>query len=130
MKFKGLDGKIHIVDIKQSKFPLRTRRESKSNFQYKVGLQLRKLYPRYVVAEEFSIPGTRFKIDFFLPALLLAIEVDGKQHGEYIPFFHNSRLNFQRSLERDKEKEMWCKINNINLIRIKEGDDVREKIKG
>lgn len=66
--------------------------------------------------------------DFYLPNQNTLIEYDGKQHFEPINFFGgNKSLILQQ--KRDKIKNIYCKENNINLIRIKYDDNINEKIK-
>ena len=49
--------------------------------------------------------------------LLGLIEYDGEQHFESIEFFGGEeKLKLQQ--ERDERKNLWCKENNIRLIRI------------
>lgn len=62
------------------------------------------------------------QLDIYIPYLNLAFEYDGKQHYEYIPYFHKSLDVFKMSKIRDKNKNKLCKINNITLIRIRYDD--------
>jgi len=63
-----------------------------------------------------DLPQRRF--DFFLPEEQIAIEFDGKQHFEYIPFLHNNNIeNFYLTQQRDQEKNDFCLLNNIKLFR-------------
>ena len=48
----------------------------------------------------------------------MLIEVDGRQHYEYIKYFHKNYSGFLRSQERDRVKNKFALINNIPLIRI------------
>ena len=52
--------------------------------------------------------------DFYLPQYNLLIEFDGQQH--YEPKFGED--NFVRLQKHDKIKNEYCKIHNINLLRI------------
>ena len=44
------------------------------------------------------------------------IEIHGRQHYEYVPFFHGSYLGFSDSLKRDRDKKEWCFLNKISLV--------------
>ena len=44
------------------------------------------------------------------------VEVHGRQHFEYISFFHEDRLAFHKAKARDRDKRVWCEINHIELI--------------
>lgn len=58
------------------------------------------------------------------------IELNGKQHDEYTPFYHNSEEEFIKQQEYDKMKKEYCEQNNIPLIIIntykEEVEDVLE----
>lgn len=58
------------------------------------------------------------------------IELDGVQHDEYSPYYHESYEDFEKQQRHDEQKEQFCKDNGINLIRIKtykeEVEDVLE----
>jgi very-short-patch-repair endonuclease len=62
--------------------------------------------------------------DFYLPDYNICIEYDGKQHFEVI-FSEKSLLDTQRN---DKIKNEYCLNNNINLIRIRYDENIKEKI--
>ena len=58
-----------------------------------------------------------YRFDFYVNNEYL-IEYDGCQHfGELTNGWNNSE-NFEKTIERDKDKNQWCKENNIPLIRI------------
>lgn len=57
------------------------------------------------------------KFDFYLPDHNLCIEYDGIQHFEAIGWFGGDK-SLKTSRERDKIKDDYCNINNINLLRI------------
>lgn len=50
--------------------------------------------------------------------IVCLIEVDGRQHFEYTPFFHKSKIAFRRQKEHDIKKNKFCLKNRIPLIRI------------
>lgn len=59
--------------------------------------------------------------DFYIPSLNIAIEYDGKQHFEVVPFSKDENKNienFKRCQQNDKIKTQYCKDNNIKLVRI------------
>lgn len=60
--------------------------------------------------------------DFYLVNKNIIIEFDGKQHDEYIPYFHKTKKAFEELVKRDKLKDKYAKDNGIKLIRIKEFD--------
>ena len=60
----------------------------------------------------------RLQLDVYLPSLNMAIEVQGEQHLEYIPYFHKSPEGFYEQLERDRKKRELCSRNNVLLLEI------------
>ena len=46
----------------------------------------------------------------------LAFEYQGKQHDEYIPFFHRKEEDFEKQQERDKLKLELCNNYDIEVI--------------
>jgi len=63
-------------------------------------------------------------IDFFVvnKCKQYFIEYDGKQHFEYIPFFHSGGLiDFEKELNRDIVLEKYCEKHKdkVTLIRFK-----------
>jgi hypothetical protein len=97
--------------------------ECRSGIQKNVKNNIKPYWFADVVFEEFPVAGTRMTLDFFNATQNIAIEVDGNQHYKYNKFFHsNSRQNFLRQLKRDENKEYFCEINNIKLIRVLESE--------
>jgi len=92
-----------------------------SERQYKLKILLKKVFPNFYFEEEYQATD-RLRLDFFCKKLRLALEYDGPQHEEFIPFFHENEEGFREQLERDSRKERWCKLNDITLVRIKEED--------
>lgn len=115
MKLIGLNGKDYNTSIAKSKYIIKSERKCKSNLQYKIGQKLIKILNGFTVLEEFNIPGTKLKVDFFVPRLKLAIEVQGIQHYKFNKFYYKSIENFKRQQANDKMKEAWCILNGIRL---------------
>lgn len=64
-----------------------------------------------------SITGSKYKFDFWVNNSYL-IEFDGEQHFLYKENGWNTKEQFEKTQKNDKEKNEWCKKNNISLIRI------------
>lgn len=64
-----------------------------------------------------SVTHENLELDLFNSDINLAVEYSGRQHYEYIPFFHgNTRDKFQNQKYRDEKKLELCKKNNVPLI--------------
>jgi len=69
----------------------------------------------------------KLKFDFYIPILNICIEYDGKQHYEINNFFGGIKgLQYQQ--KRDSIKNIYCKENNIKLLRIKYDDDIEKSL--
>lgn len=68
--------------------------------------------------------------DFYLPKYNCCIEVDGQQHFYPSKFSKNSdkNKNFKKIKKHDEIKTLYCKNNNIDLLRIS-FNDIRRKNK-
>jgi len=131
VKFLSTEGREYKIDLRPSKWPRRSSDKCKSNFQFFVGEVVDEVFPNEVILEEFYIPGDRLYIDFLLPRKRIAVEAQGKQHYEYSNFFHGSQENFRLAQARDRKKSLWCSVNNIHLVVIREADSeeqIRNKL--
>ena len=108
-----------------------------SHLQKLTGARLRKLFGKHGVVENtrpdwlISSHGERLELDFFIDRLSVAVEVQGRQHVEFIPHFHESRWHFEQQVRRDKEKARICERSGIELLYVfKKGDvpDILGKI--
>lgn len=75
---------------------------------------------------KFKKSNYRMELDIFSPSNLIAIEYQGKQHYESVDFFGgiNGLISSQN---RDEEKRLACKDNDICLIEIPYTWDSREE---
>jgi|SRR5690606_4226535 len=58
------------------------------------------------------------ELDCYNEELALAVEYNGKQHYDYVPFFHKTRDAFYNQKYRDEIKRRLCKENNVTLIEV------------
>ena len=63
-----------------------------------------------------DVSGHNLELDGFCEDLRLAFEYQGKQHDEYIPFFHRKEGDFERQQDRDKLKLDLCKKHDIDVL--------------
>jgi len=121
MKFLTLSKKEVRLEILPSKYPVRSRTQSKSIGQYNLGRAIRSIYGmQALVLEEFPIPEERLFLDFYMPHNNLAFEFQGVQHDSFNKFFHGDKDGFERSRGRDQRKRDWCVLNKILLIEVRD----------
>jgi hypothetical protein len=114
----GLDGKTYSWTF-SGNMPDYDDEKNRSSLHLLARNILKSIYPMDRILEEVSLPGSNgLTADFWLPLRKTIIEVHGEQHYKYIPFFHNTVLNFYHSKRNDKNKAEWCSINNIFLIEL------------
>jgi very-short-patch-repair endonuclease len=71
-------------------------------------------------------------IDFYLPEHNMFIEYNGKQHYEYVPYFHKNENDFERQKFRDFIVRDYCEKKGIKLLEIPyylKKDEVYELLK-
>jgi len=103
--------------------------KSRSKIQYSAKQFLKKYWSNHIVFEEFPVAGTRLSLDFYNANKKVAIEVQGRQHTKYVPFFHGkNKINYINQLRRDQDKLKFCELNDIQLVEIYDGDEVNEKL--
>ena len=61
--------------------------------------------------------GSKLKFDFYLPEYNMCIEYDGRQHFMPVKYFGGEE-QFTKQKINDNIKNNYCKLNNINLLRI------------
>jgi hypothetical protein len=125
MKIIGLDGHIYHIDIRSSRYKLRSRERSKSHLQFSCGQILREKFPLSPLLEEVYLTQQKLYFDFLLPTLKLVFEINGRQHDTYIPFFHKNKKNFFSSKQRDSNKQILCEINNFALYNITDEEELK-----
>ena len=116
-------------DTRESKWPVKTEAACRSKIQYKVGQIIKSKYPLDPILEDITLPRSRLSLDFFLPMRKLAVEVQGKQHKNFTPFFHKTKSSFDSQLKRDEEKEFFCQLNEIDLVFIDSEEDAIKRFK-
>lgn len=90
-----------------------------SQFEEKIALILRKEKIDFVREKTFNdLRGGKYRFDFWLPQMQIAIECDGVHHYQQIKHFHKTKQSFTAAQERDRRKNSYCLAHNIPLYRI------------
>lgn len=90
----------------------------KSKGEEEISLYLKKKKIEFKREEKFADLKDKdyLAYDFYIPSRNLLIEFNGKQHYNYIPFFHKSPHEFHRQLHHDWLKRRYAKKNGITLL--------------
>lgn len=62
--------------------------------------------------------GRNLEIDCYNEEMNLGVEVDGKQHSEYVPHFHENAGAFRYQVAKDDFKKKKCQLVGVTLINI------------
>jgi hypothetical protein len=128
MRFKTLTGATRTVK-KAKNYLIDWDGKSRSKIQYNAKQFLKKYWSNHIVFEEFPVAGTKLSLDFYNANKKIAVEVQGKQHTKYVPFFHGkNKINYINQLKRDQDKLKFCELNDIQLVEIYDGDELSEKL--
>lgn len=99
---------------------------SASKAEVELGKLLKAEFPHLKILPQYHIKHKRTSlyIDYYIPALKLAFEVDGEQHDREVKFFHKNDLGFLNQQINDRYKNAWCEEAGITLIRFKSNEKV------
>jgi hypothetical protein len=81
------------------------------------GRPFNKIRPNFL-SNPVTDGGYNLEIDCYDHDLRLGIEYHGKQHYEYVPYFHKNKEAFYNQKYRDELKKRMCKDNGIVLIEV------------
>lgn len=86
------------------------------------------LFPGFTVEREASPSWLgKQRLDVYIPEIGLAIEYQGEQHFIAIDLFGGNE-GLKRTKERDKEKLLKCRDNNVELVYFTYKDALSEKL--
>lgn len=116
MKFKTLDGRVKEVNV--TRLLIDWDGDFGSNFEAEFADWIYPYWKRDVVVTQLKVAGSKLSIDFFNVSKRIAVEVQGRQHQEYVPFLSGSRSGFLNQIKYDLLKQKWCEMNAIKLVEI------------
>lgn len=88
---------------------------------------LEEMFPNARIKQEYKIRGEETKnlwLDFYIPSVSLAVEVQGEQHFRFNDFHYKTKLDFINQIKRDDEKEVWCTKNGVTLITVNYDEEI------
>ena len=137
MKAFGFDGRERVWNLSGKK-PKKNSKRNCSKLHVRTRTILQELFPTYRILEAVKLPGSQTStrksvlyVDFFIQEKKLVVEVNGRQHYEFVPFYHKTKRDFYKSKVRDKDKQEWCDINGLDMVSLKytgTDDEWRETI--
>lgn len=99
-----------------------------SEISEKVYSLLKKCFPHSVIVKEHYVKfkGTKLIFDFYIKDLKIFIEVQGRQHTQFVKHFHGDREGFVKSKHRDNLKIEYAQGENILLVQIHYDEELTE----
>jgi len=122
MKLKKLNSNQE-ANINIAKYRIKWDAKCRSNFQYDVKQWFRRYWQNHVCLEEFTIPGSRLKVDLVNLNKRFLVEIDGLQHTNYNKHFHKgNRSAWLDQMRRDSYKRNWAEDNGFTLLIVEPQD--------
>jgi hypothetical protein len=109
------------VSKRRKELPPRIKNESRGETQCKrvvesiFGVPFEKTRPDFL---NNHVTKNNLELDCYNADLKIAVEFDGRQHYEFVPFFHRNEDAFRAQQYRDYMKQKKCEENGILLIRV------------
>lgn len=76
-----------------------------------------------------SSDETWLELDFYIEELKIAYEIQGRQHFEFVPFFHGKYENFKKRRRHDQDKRDLCYGRGVSIFEICTETDAEIAIK-
>lgn len=114
---------------------LKPQGEKKSALHLAIRKLVRSVYPGLRLLEEEALDvvmgGQRrvLLVDFLLPDIGVVIEGQGRQHDEYVPFFHGHHGGFKDQQQRDAAKASVIRAAGYTLVEIRQSDLPMSRLK-
>lgn len=126
---------MEVVDLDGNKSRIKISHRAKckkpSSYHLRAREVLNEEFKSFIILEEVPVQirkGETFYLDFFIPLLRRAYEVDGQQHTKFNLHFHKDRHGWLREQKRDRDKQTWCELNDIELVRLNYNEENSEWI--
>jgi hypothetical protein len=129
MKNKKKNGWFGMMDdyVATPTIPTTPSKKTKQVTQSSKGERICKNYLEYIFERPFqkvrppflynTVTSENLELDMYNQEVNLACEYQGRQHYEYIPFFHGpTRDKFQNQKYRDEKKAELCRKNGVRLL--------------
>jgi hypothetical protein len=111
--FRSVSKSKDSKDSKDSKGEIECRRVLRKIFNREFGKIRPDFLKNYITGNMYNL-----EIDCFDDKLKLGVEYNGRQHYEYIPFFHKTKDSFYNQKYRDDMKRRLCNDNGIILVEV------------
>lgn len=104
---------------------VKTRKRKMSRGQASIVDVLQRILPGEKIEFEHHL-GDRLRLDIFVPRYNIGIEYHGRQHFEWVSFFHETEADFEMAQQRDLDKIEKCKEQGIVMVVFRYNDSLDE----
>lgn len=101
-----------------------------SSISNEIYLALKEIFPLNIIKKEHyvSFKGTRLFFDFFIKDLNVLIEVQGRQHSQFVKHFHGDKEKFNGQKHRDNSKIQYVQENTeLCLVRFNYDEELSKE---
>ena len=84
----------------------------------------RRVFPEYYV----KYKGARLFFDFYVKDVDVFVEVQGRQHTEFVKHFHGTKKNFDAQRYRDNLKLEYVQEHEKCLVRFNYDENITEEL--
>ena len=128
MKVTGINGREYAWNLTSYNVDANDKRK-RSKFHVRARNLLKTIFHSYRILEEVKLPGSTeshrkgvLYLDFYIPQIMMAVQVHGQQHYEYTPFFHKNKADFALAQAKDDDKIRCCELNKLDIIVLRYSD--------
>ena len=104
-----------------------SKKKKMSRGQAAIVQTIEKILPNEKIEFELYL-GEKLYLDIYIPLYGIGIEYHGRQHFEWVPFFHPTEADFRLAQRRDLRKEELCREKGISLVSFRYNDDLSEDV--
>ena len=111
----GLSGDDSLQNSLQNNSSSRGEQRCKEVMERFFKKPFTKVRPQFLRNE---VTGKHLELDLYNEELNLSVEYNGRQHYDYVPYFHKNREAYHNQRYRDEMKKGKCKELGIRLIEV------------
>ncbi len=115
--------RVRFADEQPSAPPAPQGADSKGEIECREALRRMFRRPFHKARPDFlrnDVTGGKFnlELDCYDEELKIAVEYQGRQHYEYVPYWHRTKAEFMNQKYRDEIKRMKCKEAKVILVEV------------
>ena len=108
-----------------------TFQKNASKLHKKVLKWFKAQFPQWEIIQEhpIKINGKTLYADFYSSKpFKFILEIQGRQHKEFVPHFHKTVAKFEETKYNDRLKREWAEMNDFKIIEVWEDEFKEEEL--